>query len=88
MEYTKEFLPTCEELVKKADALKAKGVELIVCVSVNDPFVMDAFGKAHNATGKVLKAEIVFNLFICSNYAWNDASVVGQQALSPTLGRS
>ena len=39
--------------VEKADALKAKGVELIACVSVNDAFVMSAWGKAHDAFGKV-----------------------------------
>jgi peroxiredoxin len=39
--------------VEKFDQLKAKGVEVIACVSVNDPFVMDEWGKAHKATGKV-----------------------------------
>jgi len=39
--------------VDKADDLKAKGVELIACIAVNDPFVMEAWGKAHNADGKV-----------------------------------
>ena len=33
--------------------LKAKGIDKIVCISVNDAFVMDAWGKAHNADGKV-----------------------------------
>ncbi len=53
------FTPTCSNqhlpgYVKDADALKAKGVDLIACVAVNDPFVMDAWGKAKGATGKVL----------------------------------
>ena len=39
--------------VEKADELKAKGVELIACIAVNDPFVMEAWGKAHNTDGKV-----------------------------------
>jgi len=38
--------------VEKAAALKAKGVEVIACIAVNDPFVMEAWGKAHNADGK------------------------------------
>ena len=38
--------------VEKADELKAKGVELIACIAVNDPFVMEAWGKAHNTDGK------------------------------------
>ena len=33
---------------------KAKGIDYVVCISVNDPFVMDAWGKSHNATDKIL----------------------------------
>ena len=53
------FTPGCSKThlpgyVAAADALKAtKGVADIVCVSVNDPFVMEAWGKAHAADGKV-----------------------------------
>lgn len=48
------FTPTCSEahlpgFVVKADEIKAKGVDSIVCMSVNDVFVMDAWGKAQNA---------------------------------------
>jgi len=38
--------------IEKAAELKAKGVEVIACIAVNDPFVMEAWGKAHNADGK------------------------------------
>jgi len=38
--------------IEKAADLKAKGVEVIACIAVNDPFVMEAWGKAHNADGK------------------------------------
>src|ERR1700722_6284945 len=38
--------------VGNSDALKAKGIDEIACLSVNDAFVMNAWGKEHNAGGK------------------------------------
>ena len=35
------------------DVIKAKGVEVIACVSVNDAFVMAAWGESQGATGKI-----------------------------------
>tara|TARA_B100000686_G_scaffold199558_1_gene206404 strand:- start:59 stop:538 length:480 start_codon:yes stop_codon:yes gene_type:complete len=48
------FTPTCSEAhlpgyVVQADAIKAKGIDDIICVAVNDAFVMGAWGKAGNA---------------------------------------
>ena len=48
------FTPTCSKahlpgFVANADKLKAKGVGDIVCLSVNDAWVMDAWGKDQNA---------------------------------------
>jgi len=39
--------------IVKADELKSKGISEIFCISVNDPFVMAAWGKEQGATGKV-----------------------------------
>ncbi|XP_019868775.1 peroxiredoxin-5, mitochondrial [Aethina tumida] len=52
------FTPGCSKThlpgyVEKADELKAQGISEIVCVSVNDPFVMAAWAKDQNTTGKV-----------------------------------
>jgi peroxiredoxin len=52
------FTPTCSAqhvpgYVKEADALKAAGIDEIWCVSVNDAFVMGAWGRDQKTTGKV-----------------------------------
>ena len=48
------FTPTCSQAhlpgyVVNADAIKAKGVDTIVCLSVNDAFVMGSWGEDKNA---------------------------------------
>ncbi|WP_026376574.1 peroxiredoxin [Aestuariibacter salexigens] len=56
------FTPTCSAAhlpgyVAMADKIKAKGVDSIICVSVNDAFVMQAWGKAHNAEEIIMLAD-------------------------------
>jgi len=53
------FTPTCSAkhlpgYVEYSDAIKAKGVDTIACMSVNDAFVMGAWGKDQNVADKVL----------------------------------
>jgi peroxiredoxin len=53
------YTPTCSQahlpgFVVNADAIKAKGVDSIICMAVNDAFVMDSWGKDHNAEQLVM----------------------------------
>lgn len=53
------FTPTCSDhhlpgFVLRADDLTAKGVDTIACVSVNDAFVMKAWGEANDVGDKVV----------------------------------
>lgn len=56
------FTPTCSNAhlpgyVVNYDAFAAKGVDSIICLSVNDAFVMDAWGKSQNAENILMVAD-------------------------------
>ena len=56
------FTPGCSMThlpgyVVHADTIKSKGVDTIVCMSVNDAFVMDAWGKSQNAEHLLMLAD-------------------------------
>ena len=53
------FTPTCSVkhlpgFINAVTQIREKKIKKIICISVNDPFVMDAWGKANNAQNKVL----------------------------------
>ncbi|HTY18475.1 MAG TPA: peroxiredoxin [Myxococcota bacterium] len=55
------FTPTCSAkhlpgFVQNADAIRTKGVDTIVCLAVNDAFVMGAWGKDQKVGDKVVMA--------------------------------
>ncbi len=56
------FTPTCSAAhlpgyVVSADELKVKGIDAIICLSVNDAFVMAAWGEAQNAENLMMLAD-------------------------------
>ena len=53
------FTPTCSTkhlpgFITSDNQLNVKNIKKVICISVNDPFVMDAWGKAHNVQNKIL----------------------------------
>ena len=62
------FTSTCSKLhlpgyVANADKIKAKGIDNIFCLSVNVPFVLNAWGEANNAAGKITMLSDPYLLF-------------------------
>ena len=53
------FTPTCSAkhlpgFISATNQLNEKNIKKVICISVNDPFVMDAWGKAYNVKKKIL----------------------------------
>ena len=53
------FTPTCSAkhlpgFINSMSIIKDKGIKKVICISVNDPFVMDAWGKSYNVQEKIV----------------------------------
>ena len=62
------FTSTCSKLhlpgfVANADQIKAKGIQNIFCISVNDPYVMNAWGEINNTGNKIKMLSDPYLLF-------------------------
>ena len=76
------FTKTCSTIhlpgyVKNFDLAKQKGIEKIVCIAVNDPNVMKAWGENQNVNGKIFMASDPFCKFTKSIGAEVDKSEKG-----------
>lgn len=76
------FTPTCSDFhlpgfIVRAEDLKAKGVDLIACVSVNDAYVMGAWGAAQGAGDAVMMLGDGNGEFTRALGLENDLSVAG-----------
>ena len=53
------FTPTCSSkhlpgFINSTEEIKKKNIKKVICISVNDPFVMNAWGNAHNVQDKII----------------------------------
>ena len=76
------FTPTCSVkhlpgFINATEEIKKKGVKKILCISVNDPFVMDAWRKANNAGEKIIMLSDPFLNFTKAIGAEVDKSAKG-----------
>lgn len=66
--------------IRVIGALKEKGVEEVICISVNDPFVMKAWGEATGATAAgitmLADAELAFTTAIGMNFSAPPAGLI------------
>ena len=53
------FTPTCSQkhlpgFINASQKLEEKGIKKVICISINDPFVMDAWGKSQNLKNQII----------------------------------
>ena len=71
------FTPTCSNkhfpsFLKSKEELKKKYINKVFCISVNDPFVMEAWGKSYNLKDQIiLLADVNANLTKCIGAEFN-----------------
>jgi len=71
------FTPTCSNkhfpsFFKSKEELKKKNINKVFCISVNDPFVMEAWGKTYNLKDQItLLADVNANLTKCIGAEFN-----------------
>ena len=71
------FTPTCSNkhlpsFLKSTEELKRKNIKKVFCISVNDPFVMDAWGKSFSLKDKIiLLADVNGNFTKCIGAEFN-----------------
>ena len=63
--------------IKNYEKIREKGIDLVICISVNDPFVMNAWGKENNVGDKILMVGDPFLNFTKSIGADVDKSARG-----------
>jgi peroxiredoxin len=78
------FTPTCSQkhlpgYVKELPQLKAKGIDLVACLSVNDAWVMKYWAEAHDALGKI-------TMLADGNAAFSKALGIDQDLTKANMG--
>ena len=74
------FTPTCSNqhlpsFLKSAEKLKNKDIKKVFCISINDPYVMEAWGKSYNLKNELtLLADVKgnFTKSIGAEFNWRD----------------
>ena len=81
------FTPTCSAkhlpgFVEKAAMLKARGIDDIACVSVNDVFVMGAWGEQAGSADIHMLGRANFKLARCFNKKFLDRSIIHNHGIA------
>jgi peroxiredoxin len=79
------FTPTCSAqhlpgYVAKLDEIKARGVDIVACLAVNDAWVMKAWAEQHGALGKIV-------MLADGNAAFSKALGIDVDLSGPGLGQ-